>query len=55
MPEKSYESTVMRIAGNLLSANPHLFSKQDDVINAVRVARLIVAEVFRTAPDTKSP
>lgn len=53
---KKYDSTIARIAGNLLSGNPYLFLNngvtydEDLAINAVRVARLIIAEVERTEP-----
>lgn len=62
MPEKSYESTVMRIAGNLLSGFGVKFDERhhDEYIQqvsqeAVRWARAIVAEVQRTAPKDEQP
>lgn len=56
--EKNYESTVMRVAGNLLSGvtlypvgdNTTHDGENDLVYRAVRRARKIIAEVQRTAP-----
>lgn len=49
-----YDSTVARIAGNLLSGvacNRLSHDEKDSVVNqAVRMARLIVAETRRTEP-----
>lgn len=59
LPPKDYESTVMRIAGNLLSGVP-LTPYHDDVdeidrvCNAVKRARAIVAEVHRTKPPEQA-
>lgn len=50
--EKNYESTVMRVAGNLLSGVSLYMGLEDDrdlIYRAVRRARKIVAEVQRTA------
>lgn len=50
--EKNYESTVMRVAGNLLSGVSMYTNLDDDrdlIYRAVRRARKIVAEVQRTA------
>jgi hypothetical protein len=53
--KKKYDSTVARIAGNLLSGQPDLIhvGYSEDALramaeNAVRLARAIVAEVERT-------
>jgi hypothetical protein len=52
--QRKYDSTVARIAGNLLSGNAYLFGDasydQWAVERAVAVARAIVAEVQRTEP-----
>lgn len=57
MSEKNYESTVMRIAGNLLSGHINRYgwpqtqaAREDYAVEAVALARAIVAEVKRTAP-----
>jgi hypothetical protein len=50
--KRKYDSTVARIAGNLLSGmmvtNPPIGTM--DIRNAVETARAIVAEVERTEP-----
>jgi hypothetical protein len=58
---KNYDSTVARIAGNLLSGQPGFFERsaitgrgrghsEDLIIAAVEAARAIVAETIRTEP-----
>ena len=51
---KDYESTVMRVAGNIASGyvlHPEGTLAPDDIAQwAVKVARAIVAEVQRTKP-----
>jgi hypothetical protein len=51
--KRKYDSTVARIAGNLLSGmmatNPPISA--GDIKNAVEAARAIVAEVERTEPS----
>ena len=57
--QKKYDSTVARIAGNILSGtnSRRVFAsdlgEQDrlDVAWAVKMARAIVAEVVRTTPE----
>lgn len=63
MKEKDYESTVMRIAGNLLSGvDLYLYTDDADgghgrgqvlVERAVARARAIVTEVQRTKPEAR--
>lgn len=61
MEKRKYDSTVARIAGNLLSGAFEHFNGgayHEDVIEstareAVRWARAIVAEVQRTEPEAK--
>lgn len=56
--KRKYDSTVARIAGNLLSGHPKLFIDNDGlpifdgalIGEAVLAARAIVAEVERTEP-----
>ncbi len=61
MTVKKYDSTVCRIAGNLLSgrvpSNDGALTNHDDyaVIWAVRMARAIVAEEMRQAAETAPP
>ncbi len=53
--KRKYDSTVARIAGNLLSGYPLLHQTNDDetllVHLAVHRARAIVAETIRTEPE----
>lgn len=54
---KDYESTVMRIAGNVAGQVMVLADGIDPqwiAEHSVRVARAIVAEVQRTAPESQS-
>ena len=54
--KRDYDSTVARIAGNLLSGMDHTLSHEQDLKAAqwaVEMARAIVAEVKRTAPAEK--
>lgn len=57
--KKKYDSTVARIAGNLLSGcvpselTPHEMAYAAEA--AVQMARAIVAEVKRTEPDVDHP
>jgi len=55
-PVRKYDGTIARIAGNLLSGKVGKGPEdQADVLyvqNAVRIARLIVAEIERTEPTT---
>jgi hypothetical protein len=65
--KREYDSTVARIAGNILSGvlnNVTLASAAKDgvrselnyiVLGAVEVARLVVAETKRTEPKSESP
>lgn len=51
--KKKYDSTVARVAGNLLSGNPYILSWDENdvrtlVARAVRAARMIVEETERT-------
>lgn len=54
MSKRTYDSTVARIAGNLLSGDPQAWflerMRKDGVERAVAAARAIVAEVQRTEP-----
>ena len=58
MVKRTYDSTVARIAGNLLSGTREIF--MDDhyllaaVEQAVRAARLIVHETERTEPASSA-
>jgi hypothetical protein len=58
-PARDYESTVMRIAGNLLSGVPfrHLNDEDEKILmaRAVTRARAIVAETKRTAEREADP
>jgi hypothetical protein len=61
MTPKPYDTTVARIAGNIASG----LATRDDILNhpadeeplaqiAVRIARLVIAEVQRTEPEKAS-
>ena len=53
--KRKYDSTIARIAGNLLSGVPddwlRVSRREDTVRTAVDTARLIVEEVERTEPN----
>lgn len=58
--KKKYDSTVARIAGNLLSGSLHVYNFNEHgadhikvVRGAVAMARAIVAETERTEPEAK--
>ena len=64
MAKKDYDSTVARIAGNLLSGvmanriagvNAEGWINSSEVVQAVAEARRIVAEVQRTEPREETP
>lgn len=51
---KKYDSTVARIAGNLLSGNyDKSLNFAENAQRAVELARAIVAETERTEPEAK--
>lgn len=55
MSKREYDSTVARIAGNILSGHPHVLGtgeshQQEIAATAVKLARMVVAEVKRTEP-----
>lgn len=57
MAERKYDSTVARIAGNLLSSLviPSTTSKREELArDAVAMARAIVAETKRTDPEPEA-
>jgi hypothetical protein len=54
--QRRYDSTIARIAGNILSGDPELMGSSAElrhkhVVLAVALARDIVAEVERTEPE----
>lgn len=59
MSEKNYDSTIMRIAGNILSGSLSVRNLGNEALHkdyveqiasdAVRLARAVVAEVLRTS------
>ncbi len=55
--QRDYDSTVARIAGNILSGNPNLFMDNEDdrrvARKAVWLARIIIAETKLTEPITE--
>lgn len=54
--KRKYDSTVARIAGNIMSGRTPLgLGDGSAVIWAVRLARAIVAEVERTEPQQATP
>ena len=64
MTEKNYDSTIMRIAGNLLSGQPGLDLTtgghrqsvfEEMAAEAVRLARCIVAEALKADPAPLAP
>jgi hypothetical protein len=62
MAEKNYDSTIMRIAGNLMSGYPDAWRQARTgegyaayAESAVRMARAIVAETLKPDPAPVAP